>query len=107
MYSQQIGRKILAFPSKNETNYMNFTFDGKSVAANLTPEGVLKNNNNNCTKAAIMEFPSDGFTRGQRKRGWIALHVIVVCYCFWLLAIVCDDYFVDAVKTICSSNVFL
>ncbi|XP_063918132.1 sodium/potassium/calcium exchanger 3-like [Zophobas morio] len=57
----------------------------------------------NCTPAAINEFPSDGFTRAQRQNGWIALHVLLACYLFTLLAIVCDDYFVPAIKKFCDS----
>lgn len=55
----------------------------------------------NCTPAAIFEFPSDGFTREDRRHGWIAVHVLIACYCFWLLAIVCDDYFVPAIELMC------
>lgn len=56
----------------------------------------------NCTPAAILELPSDGFTREQRQSGWIVIHVLLACYCFWLLATICDDYFVPAIETICS-----
>ncbi|XP_053661518.1 sodium/potassium/calcium exchanger 3-like [Anopheles marshallii] len=55
----------------------------------------------NCTPAAIFEFPSDGFTREDRRHGWILVHVVIACYCFWLLAIVCDDYFVPAIELMC------
>lgn len=58
----------------------------------------------NCTKAAIHEFPPDGFTRAQRQHGWFMLHIAVSCYCFWLLAIVCDDYFVPVMESLCSSK---
>lgn len=57
----------------------------------------------NCTPAAIFEFPSDGFTRQDRKHGWITVHLLIACYCFWLLAIVCDDYFVPAIELMCKS----
>jgi hypothetical protein len=57
----------------------------------------------NCTPAAINEFPSDGFSRVQRQSGWIVLHVMLACYLFTLLAIVCDDYFVPAIKKFCDS----
>lgn len=57
----------------------------------------------NCTPAAIFEFPSDGFTRHDRKHGWITVHLLIACYCFWLLAIVCDDYFVPAIESMCKS----
>ncbi|XP_037036728.1 sodium/potassium/calcium exchanger 3-like isoform X2 [Bradysia coprophila] len=55
----------------------------------------------NCTRAAILEFPSDGLNRNQRTHGWIAVHILIACYCFWLLAIVCDDYFVPAIGIMC------
>lgn len=55
----------------------------------------------NCTQPSIFEFPSDGFTRTQRRHGWVALHILMSCYCFWLLAIVCDDYFVPAMESMC------
>lgn len=56
----------------------------------------------NCTRAAILEVPSDGFTRDQRKQGWIAVHILLACYLFWFLASICDDYFVPAIQSICS-----
>lgn len=95
------GRSILSFPVDNETvNNMDLPFYAFANPTNTTTLDAQKN----CTKAAILEFPSDGFTRQQRKSGWVAIHVVIACYCFWLLAIVCDDYFVDAVKAMCSSK---
>lgn len=58
----------------------------------------------NCTAPAINEFPRDGFTREQRKQGWVLLHFIASCYLFFLLAIVCDDYFVPTIKTLCDGK---
>ncbi|KAB0797587.1 hypothetical protein PPYR_08580 [Photinus pyralis] len=55
----------------------------------------------NCTPPAIDEFPSDGFTREQRQKGWILVHVFISFYLFILLAIVCDDFFVPAIKKVC------
>lgn len=62
--------------------------------------------NTSCTPAAINEFPPDGFTRTQRQKGWIILHMLLVCYLFTLLAVVCDDYFVPAIKKFCDCNNF-
>lgn len=50
----------------------------------------------------ILELPSDGLTREQRQKGWIAIHIALACYCFWLIATICDDYFVPAIEGICS-----
>ncbi|KAF3428645.1 hypothetical protein E2986_13651 [Frieseomelitta varia] len=60
-----------------------------------------KNEADNCTPPAIKEFPSDGLTRQQRQSGLIAVHFVIAIYMFLLLAIVCDDYFVPAIKKIC------
>ncbi|XP_069036692.1 sodium/potassium/calcium exchanger 3 [Lepisosteus oculatus] len=54
----------------------------------------------NCTRAAIHEFPEDIFTRGERKRGAVLLHVLCAVYMFYALAIVCDDYFVPSLEKI-------
>ncbi|KAJ8960845.1 hypothetical protein NQ318_020142 [Aromia moschata] len=67
---------------------------GASTRGNATP---------NCTPAAINEFPADGFTRDQRRAGWVVLHALLACYLFTLLAIVCDDYFVPAIKKFCDN----
>lgn len=56
----------------------------------------------NCTNAAILELPSDGLTRAERKQGWVIIHLLIACYCFWFLATICDDYFVPAIENICN-----
>lgn len=58
----------------------------------------------NCTEPAIDEFPSDGFTRAERRSGFIAIHFAIAIYLFLLLAIVCDDFFVPSIKKICESK---
>ena len=57
-----------------------------------------------CThsKGAIEEFPEDIFTQEQRMRGGILLHILITCYMFGLLAVVCDHYFVLSLYHICS-----
>ncbi|XP_046818128.1 sodium/potassium/calcium exchanger 4-like isoform X1 [Vespa crabro] len=55
----------------------------------------------NCTRPAIDEFPSDGLTRAERRSGFIAIHFAIAIYLFLLLAIICDDFFVPAIKKIC------
>lgn len=61
----------------------------------------------NCNRAAILELPSDGLTRKERQHGWIVIHVLLACYFFWLLATICDDYFVPAIEAMCCSKLFL
>lgn len=61
----------------------------------------------NCTPPSVNEFPSDGFTRQQRKNGYIVIHVIVAFYAFILLAVVCDDFFVPSITKICESKLII
>ncbi|XP_055301928.1 sodium/potassium/calcium exchanger 3 isoform X2 [Sitodiplosis mosellana] len=55
---------------------------------------------NNCTPAAIEDFPGDLFTRQQRQAGAVAFHITISLYLFLALAVVCDKYFVPAVERI-------
>ncbi|KAM7374239.1 hypothetical protein PAMP_006910 [Pampus punctatissimus] len=48
----------------------------------------------------IHEFPEDIFTKEQRKKGAVVLHVLCAIYMFYALAIVCDDYFVPSLEKI-------
>lgn len=68
----------------------------------LNSTNYEKSQQKNCTKAAILELPSDGLTREERKQGWVMIHLLLACYCFWFLATICDDYFVPAIEGICS-----
>ncbi|XP_059379733.1 sodium/potassium/calcium exchanger 5-like [Carassius carassius] len=54
----------------------------------------IENQTIDTPRAAIHEFPEDIFTKEQRKRGAVLLHVLCAVYMFYALAIVCDDYFV-------------
>ncbi|XP_074648859.1 sodium/potassium/calcium exchanger 4-like [Tubulanus polymorphus] len=54
-----------------------------------------------CTPPAYHEFPKDLFTNRQRSHGALVIHVCVVCYMFYALALVCDDYFVSSLDKIC------
>lgn len=55
----------------------------------------------NCTPRAIENFPRDFMTQGQRKRGGVALHIVLVLYMFLGLSLVCDEYFVPSLEVIC------
>ncbi|CAB3225694.1 unnamed protein product [Arctia plantaginis] len=63
--------------------------------------GFVEQSHKNCTHAAILEFPPDGFTRQQRQHGFIFVHCILAMYCFILLGSVCEQYFVPAIEMIC------
>lgn len=90
-------------PSTDPITLVGVTVELPTVEANRSNERKLQRYKN-CTRAAILEFPPDGFTRNERRHGWVALHILLSCYCFWLLAIVCDDYFVPAMESMCKSK---
>ncbi|XP_053679406.1 sodium/potassium/calcium exchanger 3-like [Anopheles nili] len=106
----QGGRKLLAIPQSEIEllDLLNVTLPPEFETSPFLPGGDINGTETNrtefernCTPAAIFEFPSDGFTREDRRHGWILVHVVIACYCFWLLAIVCDDYFVPAIELMC------
>uniref|UniRef100_A0AAY5EW57 Sodium/calcium exchanger membrane region domain-containing protein n=1 Tax=Electrophorus electricus TaxID=8005 RepID=A0AAY5EW57_ELEEL len=47
-----------------------------------------------------LTFPEDIFTKEQRRKGAVLLHVLCAIYMFYALAIVCDDYFVPSLEKI-------
>lgn len=56
----------------------------------------------NCTTttASITEFPPDLFTLEQRRSGFLTFHFIIIFFIFYMLAIICDEYFVPSVERI-------
>lgn len=93
-------RSILAL-ANNTDEPLNQT---ESISSNTTTELPSNHGIKNCTKAAILELPSDGLTRDERKQGWIVLHILFALCCFWFLATICDEYFVPAIQSICSGK---
>lgn len=64
----------------------------------------LLNFSANCSSPAVDKFPSDGLTRDQRQSGWIALHLLIAVYCFWILATICHDYLIPCIRQMCESK---
>ena len=62
---------------------------------------LIKSNLTTCTNPAINEFPSDVFSQKSRSRGAIIIHVLVVLYMFYCLAVVCDLYFLPSLEECC------
>ncbi|XP_050929309.1 sodium/potassium/calcium exchanger 1 [Lates calcarifer] len=46
------------------------------------------------------EFPADVFSVEDRRRGWVILHIFGMMYMFVSLIIVCDEFFVPALRVI-------
>ncbi|XP_035217782.1 sodium/potassium/calcium exchanger 3-like, partial [Stegodyphus dumicola] len=55
-----------------------------------------------CTTPAYHEFPPDLFTHEQRAHGAVIIHIAVIVYMFYAVAVVCDDYFVASLEECCS-----
>lgn len=51
--------------------------------------------------STIDEFPEDYFTQDQRLSGAIIIHIGFLLYIFYILAIVCEDYFIPSIDIIC------
>ncbi|XP_046743569.1 sodium/potassium/calcium exchanger 4-like [Diprion similis] len=56
----------------------------------------------NCTERSVYDFPPDLFTRSQREQGAVTLHFFAGVYTFFMVALVCNDYFLPAVDCICT-----
>ncbi|RWS24771.1 Sodium/potassium/calcium exchanger-like protein, partial [Leptotrombidium deliense] len=59
-----------------------------------------------CIPAAYREFPRDIFGQKWRSRGFIIIHIAVVFYMFYCLAVVCDHYFLPSLEE-CSQRLNL
>lgn len=57
----------------------------------------------NCTRRSITDFPTDLFTYEQRRCGAVVLHALLGFYCFVLTAMVCQDYLLPALDQICTA----
>ena len=51
-----------------------------------------------CVEPAVKQFPSPILGREARRHGGLVLHILIACYMFIGLAIVCDEYFVPALE---------
>lgn len=62
------------------------------------------------TRSTIENTLHEGFARanmGLEKNGRIALHVLASCYCFLMLAVICDEYFIGSIEIMCQSMLLL
>ncbi|KAJ9594327.1 hypothetical protein L9F63_014244 [Diploptera punctata] len=57
-----------------------------------------------CMNSSASEFPDDFFTDYQRTHGALILHFLLAVYCFTLVAVVCDKYFLPSVECICTGR---
>jgi hypothetical protein len=58
-------------------------------------------NKTNCIRPDIEQFPKGFSTHKQRVHGLVLFHFFIAFYMFIALSIVCDNYFVPALESIC------
>jgi hypothetical protein len=73
--------------------------DSLLEASKITEEG-----SKDASRSANLHFTVDGVARGGRKTVRMFLHVLAACYCFWMLAVICDEYFVASIEVLCQSE---
>lgn len=86
-------------------NLSNFflTSKTKTPAPHILPKApmiipLLASKKNDCISPAYEEFPPDLFGHWARAHGLIVVHIAVVCYMFYCLAVVCDHYFLPSLE---------
>lgn len=77
---------------------MNETIKTYKMGAEKPLIPLIDSKNVTCIDPAYMEFPSDLFSNRSRSRGAILIHILVVCYMFYCLAVVCDHYFLPSLE---------
>ncbi|CAH1717086.1 unnamed protein product [Chironomus riparius] len=50
---------------------------------------------------AIYESVQNGTNAVKKSSSRIIAHILVSCYCFWMLAIICDEYFMASIHVFC------
>uniref|UniRef100_A0A131YSX3 Sodium/potassium/calcium exchanger 3 like n=2 Tax=Rhipicephalus TaxID=34630 RepID=A0A131YSX3_RHIAP len=82
--------------SKNATNTTGE--EGEKMKNKTKSEGEEIN----CIRPAYHEFPPDLFSHDARAKGGVVVHILVVLYMFYALAVVCDDYFIASLEECCA-----
>lgn len=59
---------------------------------------IKQKNESICTPEAYLEFPRDLIGNKWRARGFVIIHLVVVCYMFYSLALVCERYFMPSLE---------
>ncbi|KAF7487656.1 Sodium/potassium/calcium exchanger 4 [Sarcoptes scabiei] len=104
--------EISKIQNVTESKSKTLSFDSKTtnktyrIGAKKPLIPLINDKNISCIDPAYMEFPSDLFTDRARSRGAILIHIAVVFYMFYCLAIVCDHYFLPSLEE-CSQRLKL
>ena len=90
---------------RNEPVRAGFVLNRHLLSASKHKESEPKTNTNHsrplCYSPDIEQFPKGVFNQKQRLEGAVIVHFLVAFYMFVGLAIVCDEYFVPSLSSIC------
>ncbi|CAF1098340.1 unnamed protein product, partial [Brachionus calyciflorus] len=67
------------------------------------PKALDQTKFNNCIRPDIEQFPKTFFSQYDRQHGAILFYLLIGLYMFVALAIICDEYFVPSLETICKA----
>ena len=67
------------------------------------PEEMNYDGSQAVLELGINESVQNGTNAVKKNSSRIIAHVLVSCYCFWMLAIICDEYFMASIHVSCHS----
>ena len=68
------------------------------------PEELNHDGSQAVLELIINESVQNGTDAVKKNSSRIIAHVLVSCYCFWMLAIICDEYFIASIHVFCHST---
>ncbi|XP_022704504.1 sodium/potassium/calcium exchanger 5-like isoform X2 [Varroa jacobsoni] len=89
---------VFAAVNHNEPTYLSSSIHPLSNLYHENGVSIIGSPLENCTPAAVEQFPKPMLTIQQRRRGWLAVHIIVAIYMFAALSTLCEEYFVPAIE---------
>lgn len=97
--SSDISKQAAKLDNNNNNN------QNQAIAKNRTHKAafvklpfIKPKNMSACTPEAYLEFPHDIIGNKWRARGFVVIHIGIVCYMFYSLALVCEKYFMPALE---------
>ncbi|XP_022664160.1 sodium/potassium/calcium exchanger 5-like isoform X2 [Varroa destructor] len=94
---------VFAAVNHNEPTYLSSSIHPLSNIYHENGVSIIGSPLENCTPAAVEQFPKPMLTIQQRRRGWLAVHIIVAIYMFAALSTLCEEYFVPAIEVLTES----
>ena len=80
--------------AKGQRQATKLSIDDATPASNHSKKAL-------CYSPDIEQFPKGIFDQSDRLKGAVVIHFLVALYMFVGLAIVCDEYFVPSLSSIC------